>query len=244
MSKPEDRPENLLLASLPRSERELIARHLEPIEMPVGMPIYQEGEPLTHAYFPIVGVISIVSAMDQGTVEVGTVGREGMLGLPILLFTPSTTTRAFMQVPGHGWRCSAEALLEAVDESRALSRLLHRYIQALFEQVAQSVACNRLHTLEERCARWLLMVHDRMDGEILPLKQAFLADMLGVHRPAVTLAAGALQSAGLISYSRGKVHVIDRDGLESAACACYRIVRDSFARLRAPEQAGVHQRAG
>ena len=223
--------DNLLLAVLDPVDRERIGRLLEPVDLPIGRVLYEPGEPIAHAYFPIAGVISIVSEMDQGTVEVGTVGREGMLGIPILLYSRSLATRAFMQVPGHGWRIPAEQLLEVTRERPAVSRLLHRYIQALFDQVTQSVACNRLHTLEERCARWLLMVHDRVGDETLPLKQAFLADMLGVHRPAVTLAAGALQKAGLIRYSRGKVHVLDRPGLLQAACPCYLVVREAFDRL-------------
>jgi CRP-like cAMP-binding protein len=223
---------NLLLAALSPDDRAQVERCLEPVDLPTGKVLYEPGERMEHAYFPISGVISMVSDMEQGTVEVGTVGREGMLGIPILLLSASTTTRAFMQVPGQGWRCSAADLLRCTTEVPAFSRLLHRYMLALFEQVAQSAACNRLHTLEERCARWLLMVHDRVGDEVLPLKQSFLADMLGVHRPAVTLAAGSLQTAGLIRYSRGRVHILDRPSLEQAACACYRVVSDSFARLR------------
>jgi CRP-like cAMP-binding protein len=227
-------PDNLLLATLGPADRAVVTRRLEAVDLPVGRELYTPGESATHAWFPAQGMISLVAEMEQGTVEVGTVGQEGMLGIPLLLHERSTTTRAFMQVPGHGWRCSAEDLDALTAELPVFSRLLHRYIMALFEQVAQSVACNRLHTLEERCARWLLMVHDRVGDEMLPLKQAFLAEMLGVHRPAVTLAAGALQAAGLIRYSRGRVHVLDRHGLESAACACYGIVSERFAQLRAP----------
>jgi CRP-like cAMP-binding protein len=223
--------DNLVLAVLSAEDREIIGRLLEPVDLPTGLVLYEPNEPLRYAYFAITGVISIVSEMEQGTVEIGTAGREGMLGIPILLHSPAASTKAFMQVPGHGWRIGAADLLAVTAERPAIARLLFRYIQALFDQVSQSVACNRLHTLEERCARWLLMVHDRVGDETLPLKQAFLADMLGVHRPAVTLAAGALQTAGLIRYSRGKVQVLDRVGLEQAACPCYRIVRESFDRL-------------
>jgi CRP-like cAMP-binding protein len=223
---------NLLLAALSPDDRARVERRLEPVDLPTSKVLYEPGERMEHAYFPLSGVISMVSDMEQGSVEVGTVGREGMLGIPILLLSASTTTRAFMQVPGQGWRCSAADLLQCTTEVPAFSRLLHRYMLALFEQVAQSAACNRLHTLEERCARWLLMVHDRVGDEVLPLKQSFLADMLGVHRPAVTLAAGSLQTAGLIRYSRGRVHILDRPLLEQSSCACYRIVRESFERLR------------
>lgn len=230
-------PDNLLLATLRPADRAVIDRRLEAIDLPAGMVLYEAQHAIAHAYFPTAGVVSMVADMDQGIVEVGTVGREGMAGIPILLYSASTTTRAFMQVPGKGWRCTADDLLSAMAESPAISRLLHRYLMVLFEQVAQSAACNRLHSLEERCARWLLMVHDRVGDEMLPLKQAFLADMLGVHRPAVTLAAGALQTAGLIRYSRGRVHVLDRPGLEAASCSCYGIVSESFERLHRLESA-------
>lgn len=223
--------DNLLLATLGPADRAAVNRCLEPVDLPVDMSLYVPGASAAYAYFPTHGVISMVSEMDQGTVEVGTVGYEGMLGLPILLRADTTTTRAFMQVPGRGWRCPASALTAAAAEIPAFGLVLNHYLMVLFEQVAQSVACNRLHSLEERCARWLLMVYDRVGDEVLPLKQTFLADMLGVHRPAVTLAAGALQTAGIIRYSRGRVHVLDHAALEAAACPCYRIVRDRYDRL-------------
>jgi CRP-like cAMP-binding protein len=226
--------DNLLLGALPQRDRATLAAHLEPVPLPLGQVLHEPNVPHTHVYFPFAGVISIVSDMDRGTVEVMTVGREGILGVPIILESDSAALRAFVQVEGHGARIAAERLPAALAAVPALRRLLLRYAQSLFDQVAQSVACNRLHTLEERCARWLLMVHDRVGEETLPLKQAFLAEMLGVHRPAVTLAAGALQRAGLIRYSRGKVHVLDRAGLENASCACYAIVRDRLERSRRP----------
>ncbi|MDB4881228.1 MAG: Crp/Fnr family transcriptional regulator [Gemmatimonadetes bacterium] len=226
-------PDNLLLAALGAADRAVLQRRLQAVDLPVGLTLYEPGEPISHCWFLAAGVVSMVSDMEQGTVEIGTVGHEGMAGIALVLQKPETTTRAFMQVAGHGWQCTAADLLEAMEESPALSRLLHRYVAVLFEQVAQSVACNRLHSLEERCARWLLMVHDRVGEGVLPLKQTFLADMLGVHRPAVTLAAGALQTAGLIRYSRGKVQVVDREGLENASCPCYGIVQASFDRLLA-----------
>jgi CRP-like cAMP-binding protein len=224
--------DNMLLGALPEQDRARLATQLEPVPLPFGKVLYEPDVSITHVYFPFQGVISIVSEMDRGTVEIGTVGREGMLGVPVLLASDSTALRAFVQVEGRGVRLAADRLAGVLDSLPALRRLLLRYTQSLFDQVAQSVACNRLHTLEERCARWLLMVHDRVGEETLPLKQAFLADMLGVHRPAVTLAAGALQRAGLIRYSRGKVHVLDRTGLENAACRCYAIVRARLERSR------------
>lgn len=217
-------PRNRLLAALPRPELELILPSLTRVDLATGMTIYEPATPITHVYFVLSGIVSMVSQMREGTVEVGTVGCEGMTGLPIVLAADTMPSRAFVQVPGEALVMHTDDLRRAMDDSPTLRRLLFRYVLALFDQTAQHAACNRLHALEERCARWLLMTHDRVDGDILLLKQQFLAEMLGVHRPAVTLAAGALQKAGIIRYSRGKVTVLDRAALESAACECYAIV--------------------
>jgi CRP-like cAMP-binding protein len=197
------------------------------------MSIYEPNERIETVYFPTTGIISMISAMENGSVEVGTVGREGMAGLPVMLHTDSMPTRAFVQVKGEAMAMPTERFREAMQASPAFARLLYRYAQALFDQVAQSVACNRLHVLEERCARWILMTADRVGDTNIHLKQQFLAEMLGVHRPAVTLAARALQRAGLIRYTRGVIDVLDRAGLEAASCECYAVVRGSFERLRA-----------
>ena len=222
---------NVLLDALAPAERECVGPRLEAVSLELGASIYEANVPISHVYFPTQGVISMVSVSDQGTVEVGTVGREGMAGIPVLLQAEAMATRAFVQVKGASLRMSASDFQQALTESAPFARLMLRYAQALFDQVAQSVACNRLHTLEERCARWLLMAHDRVGADDLALKQQFLAEMLGVHRPAVTLAAGALQKAGLIRYRRGVITVLDRDGLEAASCPCYRIARASMDRL-------------
>ena len=223
---------NLLLDALPALDRLQLSSQLELVALPLGMTIYEADEQIEHVYFPVSGVVSMVSTMREGTVEVGTVGCEGMAGLPVVLHAESMPTRAFVQVEGEAMRCSANDLRAAMRESPALSRVLARYALALFDQAAQSAACNRLHSLEERCARWLLMTHDRVGSDVLPLKQTFLAEMLGVHRPAVTVAAGTLQRAGIISYTRGKVRIVDREALERAACDCYAIMRRTFQRLR------------
>jgi CRP-like cAMP-binding protein len=215
---------NRLLGSLSAGEIDRLLPSLESVPLLTGMPIYEPNERILHVYFPISGIVSMTSDMREGTVEVGTVGREGMTGLPLVLRADTMPTRAFVQVPGHSYRMSAGDLFVAMKESARFERLLLRYALALFDQSAQHAACNRLHALEERCARWLLMTHDRVDGDVLPLKQQFLAEMLGVHRPAVTLAAGALQKAGVIRYTRGKVTVLDRAALEGAACECYGII--------------------
>ena len=215
---------NQLLAELPAEEIERLMPSLESVPLLTGMPIYEPNRRITHVYFPISGIVSMTSDMREGTVEVGTVGREGMTGLPLVLRANTMPTRAFVQVPGHSYRMGDEDLFAAMSDSPRFGRLLMRYALALFDQAAQHAACNRLHALEERCARWLLMTHDRVDGDVLPLKQQFLAEMLGVHRPAVTLAAGALQKAGVIRYTRGKVTVLDRPALERASCECYEII--------------------
>jgi CRP-like cAMP-binding protein len=219
-----DVPRNRLLAALPREELEYVLPALSHVDLPTGMIIYEPTVRITHVYFVLSGIVSMVSEMREGTVEVGTVGCEGMTGLPIVLAADTMPSRAFVQVPGDAFRMDTDALLRAMESAPTLRRLLYRYVLALFDQTAQHAACNRLHGLEERCARWLLMTHDRVVGDVLLLKQQFLAEMLGVHRPAVTLAAGALQKAGIIRYSRGKVTVLDRAALENASCECYAIV--------------------
>ena len=229
----EDAPtSNLLLDALDDQDRARLLEKSKLVPLPVGMTIYEANSRITHVYFPVRGIVSMVSEMEEGTVEVGTVGREGMTGLPIVLHADSMPSRAFVQVEGEGLCIGAADLRAAIRSSPDLERLLSRYALALFDQAAQNAACNRLHALEARCARWLLTTHDRVGGDVLPLKQTFLAQMLGVHRPAVTVAAGALQTAGLIKYARGKLTIIDRARLERAACGCYEITSRSFRELR------------
>lgn len=215
---------NRLLGALLSEDLDRILPSLESVPLVDGMPIYEPNKPITHVYFPISGVVSLVSEMREGTVEVGAIGREGMTGLPLVLHASTMPSRAFVQVPGHAYRIRGADLVDILRSAPRIERLVYRYILALFDQAAQHAACNRLHALEERCARWLLMTHDRVDGDVLPLKQQFLAEMLGVHRPAVTIAAGALQKAGVIRYTRGKVTVLDRAALEDASCECYGII--------------------
>ncbi|MEO5816392.1 MAG: Crp/Fnr family transcriptional regulator [Gemmatimonadaceae bacterium] len=186
------------------------------------------GEPgveITHVYFPVSGMASMVNEMKDGTVEVGTVGNEGMVGTPLLLRSTSLTTRTFIQLVGAGYRIAAEPFLQMIRQSPDAERLFFRYTQAMFDQLAQWVACNRLHSLESRCARWLLMVADRAEGDSFMLTHEFLSYMLGVHRPAVSLVASELSERGLLRYRRGAVTVIDRKGLETTSCECYAIAR-------------------
>lgn len=222
---------NRILAALPQAEFDRVLADLEPFALPLNTVLYEANSPITHVYFPTSGCVSMVNALDDGAVEVGTIGFEGWAGLPLLLGDDRMPSRAFVQLAGESFRMSAAAFAKSIDRNPEFARLLSRHSLALFNQAAQSVACNRLHTLESRCARWLLMTHDRMRKEPFTLTHEFLSYMLGVHRPAVTLAAGVLQRAGLIRYMRGKVTVVDRAGLEAASCVCYDITRRNYARL-------------
>lgn len=223
--------DNALLARLSADDLAQICMDLEHVRLQVHDVIYEAGEEIQFAYFPVAGCVSLVHDAPDGIVEVGTIGFEGMVGLPLLLQGSSAPTRALVQVEGEAYRITAAALRRIIALSDSTYRILLRFTLAFFNQVAQSVACNRLHSLEERCARWLLITHDRVEGNEFRLTQEFLSFMLGVHRPAVTLAAGVLQKAGYIHYSRGKITITDRPGLEGVSCACYRATSDDYALL-------------
>jgi CRP-like cAMP-binding protein len=223
--------DNTLLASLTPVDFAQISTDLEHVLFRVHDVLYEPGEEIKYIYFPTTGCVSMVHVTPDGTVEVGTVGFEGMVGIPLLLHGTSAPTRALVQVEGEAYRITSAAFRRTIALSDSTYRILLRFSLAFFNQVAQSVACNRLHSLEERCARWLLITHDRVDGDHFKLTQEFLSFMLGVHRPAVTLAAGVLQKAGYIHYSRGKITITDRPGLEGASCSCYQATRDDYATL-------------
>jgi cAMP-binding proteins - catabolite gene activator and regulatory subunit of cAMP-dependent protein kinases len=225
-------PRNRLLAALDDSDYQALAPRLERVELADHEMLARKGERFTHVYFPEDSVISIVNRTNDGSgVEVGTVGNEGMAGLAGYLETESTEGETFCQVPGAALRLPVAELRDAAARRPGLRKALNWYTQAYIAQVAQSAACNRLHGLERRCARWLLMTHDRVNrAGVFPLKQVFIAEMLGVRRAGVTVAAGALQSAGLITYRRGLIRVLDREGLEAAACECYAVIRKNFDR--------------
>ena len=222
---------NVLLAALSPDDLALISLQLEPVTLRLREVLYDPGAEIEHVYFPTTGCVSMIHGTIEGSVEVGTIGLEGLVGIPVLLRASSEPTRALVQVEGEGYRITSAAFRAVVAESDHLERIFLRYALALYNQVAQSVACNRLHSLEQRCARWLLITHDRVDGDVFKLTQEFLSYMLGVHRPAVTLAAGMLQTAGYIRYSRGTITIIDRAGLEAASCTCYQATRDDYALL-------------
>jgi CRP-like cAMP-binding protein len=227
---------NRLLAALPSEDLERLRPQLTPVQLAVRDVLYEPNKPIAAVYFPTSGVTSIVATMDDGAaVEVATIGNEGMVGLPVFLGAESAPTTAFCQVAGTALRLDANGLRDLLGEegshSTALMRVLSRYTQALMNQIGQTAACNRHHPIEQRCARWLLMIHDRVGADTFPLTQQFLAQMLGVRRASVNQVARTLQAAGLVTYRRGVIRIVDRARLETAACACYEIIRAEFDRL-------------
>ena len=235
---------NLLLALTPADEMERIRPHLDQVDLTFRQGIYASGEANDYAYFPHAGVFSMVSSQEEDgmLVEVATIGYEGMIGLPLLLGGGSTPGECFCQVPGQAGRIADEAFGQLIDTCPGFRRVLLRYTQALITQISQSAACNRMHPVEERCARWLLMSQDRVGASHFELTQEFMAQMLGVRRPTVSVAAGMLQKAGLITYSRGLLVITDRQGLEAASCSCYRIILDEFRRLIRQEERSLRSR--
>jgi CRP-like cAMP-binding protein len=223
---------NQLLSSLPAADYDRLATHFQIVTLKVGEVLKDADEPAIDVYFPIDSVISLITLMEDGmTVEAGVVGREGVAGLSAFLGGGSTPNQHVVQTPGTALKISGKKLTEEFNRGGKLQQLLHRYVLATIIQISQSVACNRIHSTEERLCRWLLMMNDRVDSGYFPHTQEFLSRMLGVARPIVTISAGALQKAGWIKYSRGNITILDRKGLESAACECYAKVTEEFARL-------------
>jgi CRP-like cAMP-binding protein len=230
---------NRLLLGLPREELEVISPDLEPVELRLRQVLHEPFERIAFVYFVQDGVASMVNEPENGdVVEFATVGPEGMVGFPVLLDTHSVPSRCFIQIPGHGLRMKTADFERALPRTPRLHRMLLRYTMALLNQASQSTSCNRLHEVQERCARWLLQTHDRVEGDTFPLTQEFLAQMLGVHRPTVSVAAAMLQNAGLIRYVRGQITIVNREGLEAASCRCYRFIRDEYDRLLKADHQG------
>lgn len=223
---------NRILNALTGSEYEGLRPRLEPINLCVGEVLYRPDEPITHVYFPNRGTVSIVSVFeDGGSVEVGMVGNEGMFGVCVFLGSVSTPLEAVVQLPGEGLRMRADVLKQEFHKGGQFQDLLLRYTQAFITQIAQNAACNRAHHIDGRLARWLLMCQDRTLSKDLELTQEFIAQMLGTRRAGVSEAAGQLQGAGLISYKRGRITILDRSGLEATSCECYPTVKKEFKRL-------------
>ena len=229
LTSPVTMPRNRILSSLPLAEFKKIQPELKSIKVSHGDVVYQPNEPIKFVYFPENCIISTVTVFDDGTsIENGTIGNEGLLGAAPALSTMTTPREATVQSDGECLRIPTEKFRQAFDQNDTLRQLALSYIFAFFEQVAQAGACNKHHTVNERIARWLLTLHDRSDSDSLQVTQDSMAQMLGVHRPGITLAAIHLKSAGFINYRRGSVQILDRRGLEQASCECYRLIKKAY----------------
>ncbi|MDP4076360.1 Crp/Fnr family transcriptional regulator [Acidovorax sp. A1169] len=224
--------DNHLLASLPDAEWARWLPMLEGIKMPLGLVLYESGMKLSHVYFPITSIVSLLYVLeDGGSAEIAVVGNEGVVGISIFMGGESTPSRAVVQSAGYGLRLRADATSIEFNRAGPVMHLLLRYTQALITQMSQTAVCNRHHTLDQQLCRWLLLSLDRLRGSDLIMTQELIANMLGVRREGVTEAALKLQSAGLIRYARGHISVIDRPGLERRTCECYEVVRKEYDRL-------------
>lgn len=226
------RPGNRLLASLPNGEAERLRRHLTPVELAFKQLLYKARKPIEYVYFPTAGVASAVTyVQDGGAIEVATIGDEGMVGLSALMGPANSPTEVFVQVQGQGLRMPAAVLRHEAGPGSPLHEVLVKYLHAYLFQLSQAVACNGLHNVRERCCRWLLITHDRVHTNELPLTHEFLGIMLGVRRASVTDVLTPLQEEGLIRSRRGTITVLDRQRLEAGSCECYRLVADEYTRL-------------
>jgi CRP-like cAMP-binding protein len=225
VSKVNNRGVNQLLSLLSEADRERILGRCEKVSLNIEAVLYEAGSVMGHVYFPLSGMVSmVIGTEDGGTIEVGVVGNEGMAGTPTALDADRSHVKALIQVRGEFLRMGVRDFRLELQRNSVLNHMVHRFAHALTIQISQSVMCNRLHPMEERICRWLLMAHDRAGTDEIMLTQRFIAEMLGIRRPSVTVAAGLLQKAGFIAYSRGQVTILDRAGLEDAACECYAIV--------------------
>ena len=240
MDKPVDLQQlrrNRLLALLDDEALTALSGGMSLVPMKLREGVMTQGRAIRHAWFPVEGVISMLAAVGgdgRPPVEVGTIGHEGMAGLPLLLGRNVASGDCFVQVEGHAWRMPAAQFREAAAAWPALADVLYRYAHSLLVQASQGSACNLTHSALQRCARWLLMTHDRVDGAEFALTQEFLAHMLGERRATVSQVAATLRSRRLIAYRRGRITVLDREGLEEAACPCYRIIRREYESVLGP----------
>jgi CRP-like cAMP-binding protein len=223
---------NRLLGALPAEEFERLRPHLETVTLEIKDLLYERDTPIEHVYFPINCVTSVMAEMKDGRmVEVGTIGKEGMDGLPVFLGAKTAPLASFCQVPGDAARMTADAFRSEVGSDDKLHDLLRRFTEATLVFAGQSSACNRLHSIEQRCGRWMLHAHDRVGDDEFYLTHEFLSQMVGVRRASVSEVAGAFQREGLISYSRGRLRICDRTGLEAVTCECYGVITEEFDRL-------------
>ncbi|MEQ1486003.1 Crp/Fnr family transcriptional regulator [Methyloglobulus sp.] len=224
--------QNYLLAALPTDIFERIAPHLELISMPLGDVLYESGNPLNYVYFPITAIVSLHYVLENGaSTEIAGVGNEGVLGITLLLGGKTTPYLAAVLSAGYGYRLKGRLMMEEFNRTGPMMNLMMRYIQALITQISQTAVCNRHHSIEQQLCRWLLLTLDRTPSNELTITQELIANLLGVRREGITEMAGNLQRAGLISYRRGHITVLDRTGLESRSCECYNVVKKEFQRL-------------
>jgi CRP-like cAMP-binding protein len=232
MPKSHSPTQNHLLAALPAAEFARLSPHLELVSMPLGEALYESGGRLQHVYFPTTSIVSLLYVLEDGaSAEIAVVGNEGILGISLFMGGETTPSRAVVQSAGHGYRLRAQLLKQEFNRAGPVLHLLLRYTQALITQMTQTAVCNRHHSVEQQLCRWLLLSLDRLSSDSLTMTQELIANMLGVRREGVTEAAGKLQRAGLIRYSRGRIEVLDRPGLEQAVCECYAVVKLEFDRL-------------
>lgn len=223
---------NRLLMLIPDAERQAFVADLVPTALPLGRELYRIGEPTDALYFPVDSVVSLLEGAEEGTVvEMATIGNEGVVGAFCTLNPHKIMGKHLVQVAGDALRLDVRKFDEYMSKSAAFQALIHRYLFALTRQIIQAGACNQLHTTEERCARWLLMTHDRAGSDTFRLTQEFLAGMLGIRRATVNLAISTLKNAGFIRYVRGQITVIDRSGLESVSCPCYELIRREYSEI-------------
>lgn len=219
---------NWLLSALPSQELDLLRPHASLVPLQRHDVLYQAGGRIERVFFPVDGIVSLVCTMKNGGgVETATIGREGMVGTPVFHGVHTPSQQAIVQVPGRSYCVDAAVFQELIPRLPTLSALLHRFSVVLFTLAAQNSACNRKHSIEERCCRWMLMVGDRLDRDSFDLTHDFIAQMLGVRRASVTEALGSLEKRGLVSTSRGRITLVDRAGLEGRVCECYQVIRDA-----------------
>src|SRR5471032_1881392 len=231
---------NRLLGAMEPASRKRIYAHLEPIELKLGAVVCEAGGLLKHAYFPQGSVLSLLTVLESGSaIETANIGREGAFGLFAAMYSRVSFNRCIVQLEGRMVRCPIQLLQFEFKNSEHVRNLFISYSETLLSQVQQTVACNSMHTTEERMCRWLLMMHDRAQGKSLPYTHEFLSHMMGANRKSVTLAAQSMQTAGLIGYHRGTMQVLDRPGLEKASCECYAIVKERFDAFLTPPLTAV-----
>lgn len=227
--------ENLLLSALPVAEYRRLLPNLWPVTFSLGNVVYESGRHLDYVYFPTTSVVSLLYTTEDGsTAEMGLTGNDGAVGVAVFLGGDTTTNRAVVLITGGAFRMKAKLFQQEFARGAALQHSLLRYTQALITQISQTAVCNRLHSVEKRLCRWMLLCHDRVKSDELLMTQEFISNMLGGRRESVTVAAGHLQDLGLIHYTRGRIRILDRKGLEASACECYRIVKSEYDRLLGP----------